>query len=66
MTSNDQDIQSAAQNMIKRYGDNVLQEVDLRILELQSRNQQEVLQLWLEIREKVRLLLETPTDRNEH
>jgi len=66
MTDNDQEILSAAENMIERYGDSALQEVDLRVLELESRNQQEALRLWYEIREKVRLLVNIPTDNTKH
>ena len=66
MTDNDQEILSAAENMIERYGDSALLEVDLRVLELESRNQQEALRLWYEIREKVRLLVNIPTDNTKH
>jgi hypothetical protein len=66
MTDNDQEILSAAENMIERYGDSALQEVDLRVLELESRNQQEALRLWYEIREKVRLMVNIPTDNTKH
>jgi hypothetical protein len=66
MTDNDQEILSAAENMIERYGDSALQEVDLRVLELESRNQQEALRLWYEIRETVRLMVNIPTDNTKH
>jgi len=66
MTDNHQEILSAAENMIERYGDNALQEVDLRVLELELRNQQEALRLWREIRERVKLLVNTPTDNTKH
>ena len=66
MTNNDKDIQNAASNMIERYGAKALKEVDLRILELESRNQLEALQLWRAIRESVELLMDTPTDGAKH
>ena len=66
MVSNDKDVQNAASNMIERYGANALKEVDLRILELESRNQPEALQLWRAIRESVELLMDTPTDGAKH
>jgi len=66
MVSNDKDVQNAASNMIERYGANALKEVDLRILELESRNQLEALQLWRAIRESVELLMDTPTDGAKH
>ena len=62
MTNNDKEVNNAATNMIDRYGDNALQEVDLRILELQLRNQQEALQLWREIRNTVNLLLQKKSE----
>jgi len=62
MTNNDKEVNNAATNMIDRYGDNALKEVDLRILELQSRNQQEALRLWREIRNRVNLLLQKKSD----
>ena len=66
MTNNEKDIQNAANNMIERYGINVLTEVDLRILELESRNQQEALRLWREIRRRVELLVDTSTGNTKH
>jgi hypothetical protein len=66
MTNNKKDIQNAANNMIERYGINVLTEVDLRILELESRNQQEALRLWREIRSRIELLVDTSTGNTKH
>jgi hypothetical protein len=66
MTDNEKKIQTAAKNMIDRYGDNALREVDLRVLELESRNQQEALLLWLEIRKRVELLAEPSTGDTKH
>jgi len=66
MVSNEEDIQNAASNMIERYGANALKEVDLRILELESRNQLEALQLWRAIRGSIELLMDTPTDGTKH
>ena len=66
MTDNDQEILSAAENMVERYGDNALQEVELRVLELESRNQQDALRLWYEIRKRVKILLKTEVDKSKH
>ena len=66
MTDNDQEIISAAQKMIERYGDSALQEVELRVLELESRHQQDALRLWHEIRERVKLLVKTQTRNSKH
>jgi Asp/Glu/hydantoin racemase len=66
MTDNEKEIQTAAKNMVERYGDNALREVDLRVLELESRNQQEALRLWREIRKRVELLVDTSTGNTKH
>jgi plasmid stabilization system protein ParE len=66
MANNDKDIQIAASNMIDRYGANALKEIDLRILELESRNQHEALQLWRAIRDSVELLMDTPSGGSKH
>ena len=66
MTDNEKEIQTAARNMIDRYGDNALREVDLRVLELESRNQQEALRLWREIRKRVELLVLPSTGNTKH
>ena len=58
MTNNDKEVNNAAMNMIDRYGDHALKEVDLRILELQSKNQVEALRLWREIRNRVNFLFQ--------
>ena len=66
MTNNEKEIEIAAKNMIDRYGDNALREVDLRVLELDSRNQQEALRLWCEIRKRVELLVATSIGNTKH
>jgi Asp/Glu/hydantoin racemase len=66
MSNNEKEIQNAAKNMIERYGDNALRETDLRVLELESRNQQEALRLWRDIRKRVELLVVTSTGNAKH
>ena len=66
MTDDDQEILSAAENMVERYGDNALQEVELRVLELESRNQQDALRLWYEVRKRVKILVKPATDKSQH
>jgi Asp/Glu/hydantoin racemase len=66
MGNNEKEIQNAAKNMIERYGDNALRETDLRVLELESRNQQEALRLWRDIRKRVELLVVTSTGNAKH
>lgn len=62
MSNYDIEVDNASANMIERYGDNALKEIDLRILELQSRNQLEALRLWREIRNRVNFLLQKKSD----
>ena len=66
MTNDEKEIQIAAHNMIDRYGDKALVEVDLRVFELESRNEQEALRLWREIRNRVELLLAPSTGNTKH
>ena len=66
MTNNENEIQKAAKNMIERYGENALKEVDLRVMELESRNQQEALQLWHDIRKRVELLVIRSAGNTKH
>ena len=66
MTNNENEIQNAAKNMIERYGEDALKEVDLRVLELESRNQQEALRLWRDIRKRVELLVVRSTGNAKH
>jgi hypothetical protein len=66
MTDNEKEIENAATNMIERYGDDALKEVDLRVLELESRGQQEALQLWLEIRTRIQVLLGARAGSTRH
>ena len=66
MTNNENEIQNAAKNMIERYGENALNEVDLRVLELKSRNQQEALRLWLDIRKRIEFLVVRSAGNAKH
>ena len=66
MANNEKEIQIAAKNMIDRYGDNALREIDMRVVELESRNQQEALRLWREIRKRVKFLVDTSTGNTKH
>lgn len=66
MTDNNDEIQHAAQNMIDRYGNSALQEADLRILELRSRNQVDAARLWGLIGQRIEQLLEMPGSDSKH
>lgn len=66
MINNQNEIENAVKNMIERYGEDALKEVDLRILELESRNKQVALPLWYAIREKVELLVVKSASNTKH
>lgn len=66
MSENETEIERAAKNMFERYGASALKEADLRILELQSRNQQDALQLWLEIRKQLEMLVTGSNGKAKH
>jgi len=66
MSSKEQEIENAVKHMIERYGDATLKEVDLRILELEARGQPEALELWLEIKQRVELLLHKTSGNSRH
>jgi hypothetical protein len=66
MVDDDKEIQIASINMIERYANNALMEIDLRVLELESRNQPEALRLWREIRRRVELLMSTTNADSNH
>ncbi len=59
-------LQNAAQNMMDRYGETALTEINLRISELRSRNQFEALELWMEIRKTFELLMSPSTEDTKH
>ena len=59
-------VQNAAEKMIERYEGNALIEIDLRITELESHQQAEVLKLWKKIRNRVILILNTPSSGSIH
>ena len=56
----------AAQNMIDRYGDDALAQVDLRIAELRTQKQLDALKLWGNIRKAVIILSDKSIDKTLH
>ena len=54
----DQDIWQSAQQMVDRYGDDALVEINKRIHELELNDQEEARDVWLRIREAVKTLEE--------
>jgi hypothetical protein len=57
---------AAARDLIQRYNDHALAEVDLRIEELRSLQHPEALELWIEIRKVICFELEISTDKPTH
>jgi hypothetical protein len=51
-----EEVQRTALRMIERFGDKALDEVDLRVLVLLEAGEREALQMWVEIREVVRVI----------
>ena len=49
-------VEEAALQMIDRYGDDALHEIELRILELQYHDRPDELELWRSIRDRVTLI----------
>ena len=66
MSPKDQNVWNAARNMIERYGDDALGEVDLRIAGLKTQGEEEAQGLWVEIRRAVETLLAAPDDKTRH
>ena len=65
MTSR-QEIWKAAQNMIDRYGDEALQQAELRIEELCQLDEKEAVCLWQKIRLSIEEILKKPTSETGH
>ena len=59
-------IRKAAQNMVDRYGDDALQQVDLRIDELRKHGEEDTRMLWVEIRRIVDALIRKPGGSHKH
>ena len=66
MSTEQEKIQQAAENMIDRYGEDALIQVKQRIEELRSRDEPEAHKLWREIAKRVELLLSNPGNKTEH
>jgi hypothetical protein len=66
MTDIDKSAEVAAHNMIERYRDKALEEINQRIIELESRNQPEAVRLWRKIRKRVEVLQGISRGRTRH
>ena len=58
--------EEAALQMIDRYGDDALHEIELRILELQYHDRPDELALWRSIRDRVALMMSKPGTGSRH
>ena len=63
---NDREIWRAAQNMIDRFGDRALSQINLRIRELEWQGNSEAQAAWLRIRAAARALLDSSNDKTSH
>jgi hypothetical protein len=59
-------IMKAAQRMLERFGGGALDQVELRVLELQQHDEKKALALWKEIREAVKKLCQDEPGRTTH
>jgi len=66
MSQKEQDVWNAARNMIDRYGDNALHEVNLRIAGLKNQGDEKTQALWVEIRRVVEALQADPGSKTRH
>ena len=66
MTDYENEIEQAARNMLERYGIDALKEIDLRILELESRNQLDAVKLWRDIRNRVLQIENSTAGKTQH
>lgn len=59
-------VQKAAANIIDRYGDNALTEIDQRIDELEARGERNAAELWAQIRKAVEFLTLGTSSKTKH
>ena len=64
--ADDHEIWQSAQEMLDRYGDNALREINKRIQELDQAGKAEARQTWEKIREAAKALLDTGKLHKRH
>ena len=64
--SEDREIWISAQNMIDRYGQDALSQINKRIAELQDSEEPQALEFWLRIRDAAQALLDDGGRRSRH
>ncbi len=64
--SEDREIWISAQNMIDRYGQDALSQINKRITELHDSEEPQALELWLRIREAAQVLLDDRGEGSHH
>ena len=62
----DTKVLSAAENMIERYGEDALLQVEQRIAELELQGEADALELWRLVREAVKFLIQNPPGGTQH
>lgn len=64
--ADDHEVWQSAQEMLDRYGDKALREINKRIRELQQAGQTEACSTWQSIREATKALLEADNRNRKH
>lgn len=62
----DREIWRAAQNMIDRYGERALTQINIRIRELERQGDPDARSAWLRIRAAARTLMDASDDDTKH
>ena len=60
------EIWKSAQEMIDRYGQDALSEINIRMVELEKLGETDALKVWRQIREAAEALLESQKPRSRH
>lgn len=60
------EIWKSAQEMIDRYGQDALSEINIRMVELERLGETDALDVWRQIREAAEALLESQNSRSRH
>ena len=64
--SEDREIWKSAQEMIDRYGQDALSEINIRMVELEKLDETDALSVWRQIRDATETLLESRKPGSQH
>ena len=64
--SEDREIWKSAQEMIDRYGQEALSEINIRMVELEKLDETDALSVWRQIRDATEALLESRKPGSQH